>query len=318
MSLRIAFQMDPLSEVDINADTTFRLIEEAQKRGHSNYVYSPESLKFDQGVVKASGSLVKVDRDADTVVCLEDQTELLLNSFDIIWLRQDPPFDMLYITTTHILDLISSNVLVVNNPFWVRNFPEKLLVLQFPKLIPPTLISRDLDAMKKFHSDIGEMIVKPLYGNGGEGIFKLSRGDPNLSVIFELFIKNSREPLICQKYLPQVKNGDKRIILIDGEPVGAINRVPKLGEVRSNMHVGGTPEKSTISKSDLEICKEIGPTLKDNGQFLVGIDVIGNNLTEINLTSPTGIQEIERFDGVNMAGTMWKLLEKKVASGKKN
>ena len=318
MSLRIAFQMDPLSEVDINADTTFRLIEEAQKRGHSNYVYNPETLKFDQGAIKASGSLVKVDREAHTVVCLEEQTELLLNSFDIIWLRQDPPFDMLYITTTHILDLISPNVLVVNNPFWVRNFPEKLLVLQFPKLIPPTLISRDLDAMKKFHNDIGEIIVKPLYGNGGEGIFKLGKGDPNLSVIFELFIKNSREPLICQKYLPQVKSGDKRIILIDGEPVGAINRVPKLGEVRSNMHVGGTPEKSIISKSDLEICKEIGPTLKENGQFLVGIDVIGNNLTEINLTSPTGIQEIERFDGVNMAGKMWKLLEKKVASGKKN
>ena len=287
-------------------------------RSSKNIVVRQETLKFDQGVIKASGSLVKVDREADTVVCLEEQTELLLNSFDIIWLRQDPPFDMLYITTTHILDLISPNVLVVNNPFWVRNFPEKLLVLQFPKLIPPTLISRDLDAMKKFHNDIGEIIVKPLYGNGGEGIFKLSKGDPNLSVIFELFIKNSREPLICQKYLPQVKSGDKRIILIDGEPVGAINRVPKLGEVRSNMHVGGTPKKSTISKSDLEICKEIGPTLKDNGQFLVGIDVIGNNLTEINLTSPTGIQEIERFDGINMAGTMWKLLEKKVASGKKN
>ncbi len=318
MSLRIAFQMDPLNEVDINADTTFRIIEESQKRGHSNFVYDPKNLRYDQGVIKALGSLAEVDRGSKPAVNLEEQEELLLDDFDIIWLRQDPPFDMLYITTTHILDLLSSNVLVVNKPFWVRNFPEKLLVLQFPELIPPTLISRDLHAMKKFHNDFGEIIIKPLYGNGGEGIFKLGEGDSNLSVIFELFMKTSREHLICQKYLPEVKEGDKRIILIDGDPIGAINRVPKQGEVRSNMHVGGTPEKSSISKHDLEICKAIGPTLRDNGQILVGIDIIGKNLTEINLTSPTGIQEIEKFDGVNLAGVIWELVEKKVKSVQRN
>ena len=225
---------------------------------------------------------------------------------------------MLYITTTHILDLLIPDVLVVNNPFWVRNFPEKILVLKFPNLIPPTLISRDLEAMQEFHQSMGEIIVKPLYGNGGEGIFKLDEGDPNLPVVLDLFLKTSREPLICQQYLPEVKNGDKRVILVDGEPVGAINRVPKHGDIRSNMHVGGVAKKSHLSETDLEICAAIGPTLKKSGQVLVGIDIIGEKLTEINLTSPTGIQEIEKFDNINIASQIWKVLETKVKCEQKN
>lgn len=318
MSLKIAFQMDPLEKVDVKADTTFRLIEEAQKRGHSTYVYGPESIKYDKGKVTALVSLVRVNRNEVSFAKIEEEKELLLQTFDIIWLRQDPPFDMLYITTTHLLDLISADVLVVNKPFWVRNYPEKLLVLQFPDLIPPTLISKDLVAMKRFHKDFGDIIVKPLFGNGGDGIFKLSKGDLNLPVIYELFMKNSREPLICQKYLPEVKAGDKRIILIDGEPIGAINRIPKDGEVRSNMHVGGKAEKCGISARDLQICKVIGPTLKKTGQVLVGIDVIGETLTEINLTSPTGIQEIERFDNINVAEKIWVLLEQRRRIEKKS
>ena len=318
MSLRIAFQMDPIKKVDVNADTTFRLIEEAQRRGHSSYVYEPESLRSDRGEIIATASSVRVDRNIKEFAKLHNTSDISLKNFDIVWLRQDPPFDMLYITTTHLLDLISSDVHVVNNPFWVRNFPEKLLVLQFPKLIPPTLVSRDLVAIKRFHKDLGEIIIKPLYGNGGEGVFKLGSDDPNLSVIFEMFTKNTREPLICQKYLPEVKNGDKRIILVNGEPVGAINRLPQKGEVRSNMHVGGKPEKSKVTESDIHICNTIGPLLKKSGQILVGIDIIGNKLTEINLTSPTGIQEIERFDGTNISEKIWALLETQVKSGKRD
>ena len=318
MALKVAFQMDPLDQIDVFADTTFRLIEESQKRGHLNYIYTPEQLKYDSGEVKVTGSFVNVQRELDSFAQLEKPQELLLNDFDIVWLRQDPPFDMLYITTTHILDLLPPGVLVVNDPFWVRNFPEKLLVLKFPNLIPTTLISRDLPSMERFHKTMGEMIVKPLYGNGGEGIFKLGKGDPNLPVVYELFMKSSREPLICQEYLPEVRNGDKRVILVDGEPIGAINRVPRHGDIRSNMHVGGVAEKSYLSETDLEICAAISPTLKKNGQVLVGIDIIGKKLTEINLTSPTGIQEIERFDNINIASKIWKVLEMKVKREKKN
>jgi len=232
---------------------------------------------------------------------------------DVVWLRQVPPFDMHYITTTHLLDRLKGQTLVVNDPFWVRNFPEKLLVLNFPDLTPPTTVARDLQTIRDFKARHGDIILKPLYGNGGAGVFRLDENDRNLSSLYELFTGFSREPLIVQKYLPAVTKGDKRVLLVNGEPIGAINRVPAAGEVRSNMHVGGRPEKIELSERDLEICAKIGPTLRDNGQILVGIDVIGDWLTEINVTSPTGIQELERFDGINVAEKIWQVIEEKCA-----
>ena len=232
---------------------------------------------------------------------------------DVVWLRQDPPFDMGYITNTHLLEQLVPEVLVVNDPFWVRNSPEKLLVLQFPDLIPPTMIARDLEDLRAFKHAHGDIILKPLYGNGGAGVFRLDPGDRNIASLHELFAGINREPLIAQKFVPDVANGDKRVILVDGEPVGAINRVPAVGETRSNMHVGGRPEKTGLSERDLEICAAIGPLLKERGQVFVGIDVIGNFLTEINVTSPTGIQELERFDGINVAEKIWQVIEAKRA-----
>jgi glutathione synthase len=220
---------------------------------------------------------------------------------------------MNYITTTHILDRVHPETLVVNDPFWVRNYPEKLLVLDFPDLTPPTTIARDLETIKAFKAKHQDVILKPLYGNGGAGVFRLDANDRNLTSLHELFTGFSREPLIVQKFLPDVSNGDKRVILVDGEPVGAINRVPAKGETRSNMHVGGRPEKVGLTERDLEICARIGPLLREKGQVFVGIDVIGDYLTEINVTSPTGIQELERFDGVNIAEKIWQAIEAKRA-----
>ncbi len=218
-----------------------------------------------------------------------------------------------YITTTHLLEMIHPRTLVVNDPFWVRNFPEKLLVLRFAELTPPTMIARDLQAIRSFKEKHGDVILKPLYGNGGAGVFRLDRQDRNLASLHELFSSINLEPLIVQKFLPAVSAGDKRVILVNGEPVGAINRVPQAGETRSNMHVGGRAEKVGLTPRDLEICAAIGPTLRDNGQIFVGIDVIGDFLTEINVTSPTGIQELERFDGTNAAARIWEVIEAKRA-----
>jgi len=232
----------------------------------------------------------------------------------VVWLRQDPPFDMSYITTTHLLDMIQPTTLVVNDPFWVRNYPEKLLVLRFPDLTPPTAIARDLATLRAFRARHGDIILKPLYGNGGAGVFKLTSDDGNLASLFEMFSGINREPLIVQKFLPSVSQGDKRVILVDGVAVGAINRVPASGETRSNMHAGGRPEKTALTPRDLEICAAIGPLLREKGQIFVGIDVIGDHLTEINLTSPTGIQELERFDGINVAEKVWLAIEGRIAA----
>ncbi|OUS33247.1 glutathione synthase [Rhodobacterales bacterium 56_14_T64] len=310
--MKIAFQMDPIGDVDINADSSFRLAEEAQARGHTLFYYSPDQLAYQEGRVTARGYDMTVQRVAGDPAVLGPLREVDLSEFDVIWLRQDPPFDMFYITSTHILDRLKDQVLVVNDPFWVRNYPEKLLVLDFPDLTPPTTIARDLDTIKAFKAKHGDVILKPLYGNGGAGVFRLDANDRNLTSLHELFTGFSREQLIVQKFLPDVSNGDKRIILVDGEPVGAINRVPAKGEVRSNMHVGGRPEKIGLSERDLEICAAIGPLLKEKGQVFVGIDVIGDYLTEINVTSPTGIQELERFDGVNIAEKIWEAIEAKL------
>ena len=311
MSLKIAFQMDPIGPIDIDADSTFRIAEEAQARGHELFYYTPDKLAYDQGRVVANGWPLTVQRVKGDHFALGEAQTVDLADFDVVWLRQDPPFDMGYITTTHILDMVHPQTMVVNDPFWVRNYPEKLLVLNFPDLTPPTMIARNLEMLKAFRARHGDVILKPLYGNGGAGVFKLRADDSNLASLHELFTGINSEPLIMQQFLPAVSKGDKRVILVDGEPVGAINRVPAAGETRSNMHVGGRPEKVDLTERDLEICARIGPLLREKGQIFVGIDVIGDWLTEINVTSPTGIQELERFDGVNIAEKIWEAIERR-------
>ncbi len=311
--MKIAFQMDPIETVNINADSTFRIAEEAQARGHELFFYTPDHLAFQEGKVTARGQNFTVQRVQGQHADLSEMQEVDLADFDVIWLRQDPPFDMHYITTTHLLDLIHPDTLVVNDPFWVRNYPEKLLVLRFPDLTPPTTVARDLETIKAFKEKHSDVILKPLYGNGGAGVFRLDQNDRNLASLHEVFTGFSREPLIVQKFLPDVSNGDKRVILVDGEPIGAINRVPAKGETRSNMHVGGRPEKVGLTERDRRICAAIGPLLREKGQIFVGIDVIGDYLTEINVTSPTGIQELERFDGINAAEKIWEAIEARCA-----
>ncbi|AVO38115.1 glutathione synthase [Pukyongiella litopenaei] len=311
--MKIAFQMDPISGVDVNADSSFRLAEEAQARGHDLFFYGPDHLAYDEGRITARGQDMTVQRVAGEPAVLGPLRQVDLADFDVVWLRQDPPFDMHYITSTHLLDRLRGDTLVVNDPFWVRNYPEKLLVLDFPHLTPPTTVARDLETIRAFKARHGDIILKPLYGNGGAGVFRLDANDRNLTSLHELFTGFSREPLIVQKFLPAVAQGDKRVILVDGEPAGAINRVPAEGETRSNMHVGGRPEKTGLSDRDLEICAAIGPLLREKGQVFVGIDVIGDWLTEINVTSPTGIQELERFDGSNVAGMIWDAIEARLA-----
>ncbi len=311
MPLSVAFQMDPIQSVDIKADSSFRLAEEAQSRGHSLFFYTPDRLAYSGGRITARGWPLTVRREQGNHADLGAEAEVDLKDFDVVWLRQDPPFDMGYITTTHLLDRIHPDTLVVNDPFWVRNYPEKLLVLDFPDLTPPTTIARDLEVLKAFRAEHRDIILKPLYGNGGAGVFRLRPDDGNLASLHEMFSGINSEPLIVQKFLADVSAGDKRVILVDGEPVGAINRVPAKGETRSNMHVGGRPEKVALSERDREICARIGPLLREKGQIFVGIDVIGDYLTEINVTSPTGIQELERFDGINVAGTIWDVIEAK-------
>ncbi|MHA7887182.1 MULTISPECIES: glutathione synthase [Roseicyclus] len=310
--MKVAFQMDPIGSVNINADSSFRLAEEAQARGHELWVYTPDHLSYREGRIMAVAQPVTVQRVQGDHARLGDPVDLDLADVDVVWLRQDPPFDMGYITTTHLLDRLKGRTLVVNDPFWVRNSPEKLLVLDFPELTPPTTIARDLSVLRAFKQKHGDIILKPLYGNGGAGVFRLPESDRNLNSLHELFTGMNREPLIAQKFLPDVAAGDKRVILVDGEPVGAINRVPAEGETRSNMHVGGRAEKVGLTEREREICAAIGPRLREMGQVFVGIDVIGGWLTEINVTSPTGIQELERFDGINVAEKIWEAIEAKL------
>lgn len=313
MTLKIAIQMDPIEAVDINGDSSFRIAEVAQERGYELFYYTPDKLAFQDGRVTARGWPLTVRREVGNHFTLGEETEVDLGDWDVVWLRQDPPFDMGYITSTHLLDMIHPETLVVNDPFWVRNYPEKLLVLQFPYLTPPTTIARDIDTLKAFKEKHGDIILKPLYGNGGAGVFRLDANDRNLNSLHELFSGINNEPLIAQKFLPDVAAGDKRVILVDGVPVGGINRVPAKGETRSNMHVGGRPEKVSLTERDLEICERIGPLLREKGQIFVGIDVIGGMLTEINVTSPTGIMELDRFDGTDVAGLIWDAIEGRLA-----
>lgn len=315
MSLFVALQMDPIEDVAIDADSTFRIALEAASRGHRLFQYTVDHLRYDEGRVIAHGRPVAVRRVEGDHVVFGDWAEVELTEFDVVWLRQDPPFDMAYVTSTHLLERVHPETLVVNDPFWVRNCPEKLMVLDYPDLTPPTMIARDPAAFRRFRERHGEIIVKPLYGNGGAGVFHLRPGDPNMSALLETFAGINREPLIAQKYLPAISKGDKRIILVDGEPVGAINRVPQEGEARSNMHVGGRAEKIGLTDREYEICRRIGPALREKGLIFTGIDVIDGWLTEINVTSPTGIQELERFDGVNAAALIWDAIERRLDAG---
>ncbi len=311
MSLRVAIQMDPIAAIDIDADSTFALALEAQKRGHALLYYVPQHLSMYDSVVRAKAQSLTVRREKGNHYDVGDAGMVTLADMDVVLMRQDPPFDMSYITATHLLERIHPKTLVVNDPMHVRNAPEKIFVTEFEGVMPPTLISSDEDDIKAFRADHKDIIVKPLYGNGGAGVFRLQPDDQNLNALLELFAELYREPVIAQKYLPDVRKGDKRIILVDGKPVGAINRVPAEGETRSNMHVGGKPMKSDLTPREQEICEIIGPSLRERGLIFVGIDVIGHYLTEINVTSPTGIQEIERFDGTNIAALIWDAIEAK-------
>ncbi len=311
--LKIAIQMDPLTGIDINADSSFALMLEAQTRGHVMVHYQPKDLAFKDGVVSAFASPVTVKAKAGDHFRMGTPASIFLQDMDVVLLRQDPPFDMAYITTTHILEYVHPNTLVVNDPVSVRNAPEKLFVTQFEGLMPPTLITHRREEILAFRAEHKDIIIKPLYGNGGAGVFHIGPEDENLGALLEMFTDFFREPPIIQKYLPEVRQGDKRIILIDGEVAGAMNRVPAKGESRSNLHVGGKAEAAELTAREQEICAALGPELKARGLIFVGIDIIGNWLTEINVTSPTGIQEIDRFNGTNIPGMIWDAIEGRLA-----
>ncbi len=309
MPLTVAVQMDHISRLNIRGDSTFALMLEAARRGHALFHYTPDRLSLRDGRVEARVEPVEVRDIEGSHYTLGDAEPADLSTFDVVLLRQDPPFDMGYITTTHILERVHPKTLVVNDPAHVRNAPEKLFVTEFTDLTPPTLISRDRREILAFREAHGDIIVKPLYGNGGAGVFRIAGGDENLAAVLEIFEDVYREPFVIQRYLPDVRKGDKRIILVEGEPVGIINRVPAAGEARSNMHVGGRPEPVEMSARDREICAAIGPTLRERGLIFVGIDVIGPYLTEINVTSPTGIREVRRFGGADIAALVWDAIE---------
>ena len=309
MPLSVAIQMDPIERIDIDADSTFALALEAEARGHKLYYYLTRQLSMKNGRVFATLCPLSVRRELGNHFTLGDEAATDLADMDVVMMRQDPPFDMSYITSTHLLERIHPQTLVVNDPAHVRNAPEKIFVTLFDGIMPPTLISSDEQEIKAFRAEHNDIIVKPLYGNGGAGVFRVRPGDENLNALLELFTEIYREPIIAQAYVPAVRQGDKRIILVDGEAVGAVNRIPAEGESRSNLHVGGRQEKTELTDREREICEIIGPELKLRGLIFTGIDVIGDYLTEINVTSPTGIQEIDRFDGSNISGLIWDAIE---------
>lgn len=314
-NLRVAVQMDPIESINIDADSTFALMLEAQARGHRLWHYHVRDLALRGGRVTAWAKPVEVRREYGNHFTFGAEEELDLGEgADVVLMRQDPPFDMAYITATHILEHIHPRTLVVNDPASVRNAPEKLFVTHFPDLMPVTMVTSDRRRIADFRREHGDIIIKPLFGNGGAGVFHLRPDDPNMNALVEMFTERSREPLVIQKYVPAVREGDKRIILVDGVAMGAINRVPAAGEARSNMHVGGRPEPTTLTEREKAICSAIGPELRTRGMIFVGIDVIGGYLTEINVTSPTGLQEIARFDGAHLERAIWEAIEGKVVA----
>jgi glutathione synthase len=312
MKLNVAVQMDPISSIDITGDSTFAMMLEAQRRGHSLFHYHVKTLALQAGVLKAQGEHVVVRDEKGNHFSASAPEKIDLASQHVVLMRQDPPFDMGYITATHMLDRIHPKTLVVNNPTEVRNQPEKLYLLDFPEFMPETLITRDvseIDAFRRAHNDI---ILKPLYGNGGAGIYKTSRDDMNFGSLMEMFQQLYPEPFIAQRYLPEVRQGDKRIILVDGKVAGAINRVPASTDHRSNMHAGGEATATTLTKREEEICEALGPDLKKRGLIFTGIDVIGDYMTEINVTSPTGIRQVKRFGGNDIAAMIWDAIEERL------
>ncbi len=311
MSLAVAIQMDPISGVDINADSTFVMALEAQKRGHGLYHYLPQDLSFRHNRLFARVQPLEVRREHGSHFTLGREEMVDLATMDVVLMRQDPPFDMAYITATHLLEHIHPTTLVVNDPVSVRNAPEKLFVTHFSELMPPSLITSDRDEILAFRKEHKDIILKPLFGNGGAGVFHLAPDDENLNSLLEMFTEMYREPIIAQRYLPEVRAGDKRIILVDGKPMGGVSRVPEPGEARANFHSGGRAEKTDLTKRELQICEAIGPTLKERGLIFVGIDVIGDYMTEINVTSPTGIQEINHLNGISIEVAIWDAIEER-------
>jgi glutathione synthase len=313
MTLRVACQMDPIERIDIRGDSTFAILLEAQRRGHDIFYYTPQNIALDGNDLIATGHRLTV---ADTVgrhYELGQHSRENLAQWDVVLLRQDPPFDMAYITTTHLLERIHPKTLVVNDPAHVRNAPEKIFVLDFLDLMPATLVTRSIDDVLAFRRNHKDIILKPLYGNGGASVFRIRPEDTNLGSLVELFQTVFREPFMVQEYRPEVRSGDKRIILVDGEYAGAVNRVPAEGETRSNLHVGGTAAKTELTDREREICARLGPELKRRGLLFTGIDVIGGYLTEINVTSPTGIRQVKAFGGADIAALIWDAIESKVA-----
>ena len=311
MTLKVGVQMDHISTISIAGDSTFAMCLEAKARGHELFHFTPDRLQLRGDALSAEIEALEVRDVKGDHFTLGKPVLTDLSTLDVVLLRQDPPFDMSYITNTHLLERIHPKTLVVNDPRAVRNAPEKILVMEFADLMPETLVTRDFNAIRRFRDEFGDIIIKPLYGNGGAGVFRLAEGDQNLSSLLELFDGMFREPFIAQRYLKDVRKGDKRIILIDGEPVGAINRVPAEGDARSNMHVGGVAEHAELTAREKEICARIGPRLKEEGFIFVGIDVIGDWMTEINVTSPTGIREVKKFSGTDIAALIWDAIEKR-------
>ena len=311
MVKNVALQMDPPQNIDITGDSSYALGMEAQKRGYQLYYYPPELLSWDskRGVFAKMQSLTFTTDSKNPAILGEAET-INLADIDVVLMRQDPPFDMGYITATHLLE--QAETCVVNNPSGVRNAPEKIWVNHFKEFMPHSLISHDKIEIMQFHRDVGDIIIKPLYGNGGFAIFKLNKGDSNADALLELFFAKDNIPIIAQQYLPNITKGDKRVVLIDGEIGGAINRVPQKGELRSNMHVGGTAEKTTLTKRDIEICEALKQPLKQEGLLFTGIDIIDGHLTEINVTSPTGIQEINRFNNLCLQSDIWNAIEMRI------
>lgn len=309
---KVAFQMDHVSSINIAGDSTFAIALEAQARGYELYHYTPDRLTMRDGRIFASIEPMSLRDEKGNHFTLGERERVDLSTMDVIHLRQDPPFDMGYITSTHLLERLHPKTLVVNDPAWVRNSPEKIFVTEFADLMPPTLISRDVGEIKSFRDEIGDIILKPLYGNGGAGVFHSTRDDRNFTSLLEMFSQMYRgEPFIAQGYLPAVRKGDKRILLVNGKPVGAINRVPAEHDARSNMHVGGRAEATELTAREEEICARIGPALRERGFLFVGIDVIGDFMTEINVTSPTGIREVKKFGGADVAALLWDAIEEK-------
>ena len=314
MPLNVAVQMDPIERINVRGDSTFALLLEAQQRGHALSYYTPDRLALRDRKLSASVRTLQVRDQVGDHFTLGEPQLVDLSSMDVVLLRQDPPFDLAYISTTHMLERIHPRTLVVNDPAHVRNAPEKVFVTEFPELMPPTLITRDLEAIKAFRAEQGDIVMKPLYGKGGEAVFRLEREDLNFGSLYDLFATMFREPWVVQKFLPAVKDGDKRIILVDGEFAGAVNRVPAPDDLRSNMVRGGVPKATDLSAREQEICARLGPALRERGLLFVGIDVIDGFLTEINVTSPTGIRAVKNLGGPDIAALIWDKIEQIRAS----